>query len=738
SSNLAAPNSRRPPPHQSTLGPVPPTPADWIEGQENSRSHTPAEATQADTNSRPISQCEGGDTAVPTSSTGSSSLQRTRARRDPSAGGIRERRSESRAAQQRNADSANLTETSNNPYARDMETAAAGSTGAKPADLVLPSPGGLTRKRTVKRGTPTSSSSQASPADGPGGSGRKVSYSSARVSPAELRINTRRVTSPDNAATPPFSPTTDATERTCQTKAMSSPVPPKALPTPPQRSSDDYLSTRLNVVSSERPISHILHTPNEVKSMVPPLQPLRSSAHISNLQSGKDALDRDAFATASTERHRDFILKESTAANDQDRLELFAQFIVTESRLRRDRYSAAFDAMAGDLLDLTRDLWKSYSQGRQSTTQTCTLKSSKETAIQQTPTVDSSAESITTASSPAVSVVNYTPRAEPESPSSVSSQEQGRGEHQMWDKFKPSLSPIPSMAMSTVPDTAEEDSRGRAPSRWWESDTGSQGRTQTIERSKRESKYMGVPKEAREQLQWGSVRSSPQGGTPKAVLQTAVYNQDEYPSEKAGWHEEEGSSRTPQYPYWNHSAPATPDPYKLDVSRLITLPPPYPRHYPAVNNNHPDLASIRQNHRLLADLFDVTSLRDSFIATLTRLRAQHQRGSRNRRSIFHRSIQDEVNAGIMTFSEAAAAEITFEDREAKHSLDAVQHEFDTFQSDIITPLHALLSERITRATATIDQLRSGLSTTANDRSPNQPQEEGDERPELLEKLTLLK
>jgi len=92
----------------------------------------------------------------------------------------------------------------------------------------------------------------------------------------------------------------------------------------------------------------------------------------------------------------------------------------------------------------------------------------------------------------------------------------------------------------------------------------------------------------------------------------------------------------------------------------------------------------------------------------------------------------------MTFSEAASAETTFESREAKRSLDIIQQEFDTFQADIMIPLHALLSERIVKASAAIEQLRSGLCTTANDRSPNQPQEEGDERPELLEKLTLLK
>jgi hypothetical protein len=92
----------------------------------------------------------------------------------------------------------------------------------------------------------------------------------------------------------------------------------------------------------------------------------------------------------------------------------------------------------------------------------------------------------------------------------------------------------------------------------------------------------------------------------------------------------------------------------------------------------------------------------------------------------------------MSYAEAANAEADFEAREAKRSQELVQGEFDAFQKEVASPLHALLSERITKATASIDHLRSSLFNDARESNPNQTQEEGDEQPELLEKLTLLK
>ena len=102
------------------------------------------------------------------------------------------------------------------------------------------------------------------------------------------------------------------------------------------------------------------------------------------------------------------------------------------------------------------------------------------------------------------------------------------------------------------------------------------------------------------------------------------------------------------------------------------------------------------------------------------------------------NIQEQLELGQMTYATAAEAEAQFNDNEAVISQQTIQREFDAFQPEVMSPLHAMLSERITKATATIAQLQIGLASSAEDPSKNQPQEEGDELPEVLEKLNLLK
>ncbi|KAK8165070.1 hypothetical protein BKA80DRAFT_218564 [Phyllosticta citrichinensis] len=310
----------------------------------------------------------------------------------------------------------------------------------------------------------------------------------------------------------------------------------------------------------DRPLSHILHTPND-----------------DSLGSGRPT-DQDMFATAALERHRSFIEREIAAATDQERLELFADFIVNESRLRRDRYSGAFDAMASDILDLTRDMWRSYktpSTGRRSTT-------------------------------PNMSLDRPTERKDSVS-SSVSESH---------------------MAMSTVPD--EENSRGRSASRWWEGSADDSNGNDRIklERSKRESKYMGLE--------------------------------------------------------------------------------------------------------------DAKHIKENYTTTGGSLRERGLQGERSRRAELREEISAKVRAGEITFAEAAKAEAEFEVTEAQITQRRVQQEFDMFQKDVMTPLHALLSERVRKATACIEHVRSGLCNDAQMASPNQSLEEGDNQPEILEKLTLLK
>jgi hypothetical protein len=92
----------------------------------------------------------------------------------------------------------------------------------------------------------------------------------------------------------------------------------------------------------------------------------------------------------------------------------------------------------------------------------------------------------------------------------------------------------------------------------------------------------------------------------------------------------------------------------------------------------------------------------------------------------------------MSFAEAAKAEADFEGREHQRAQDVVQWIFDSYQAEVANPLHAMLCERITKATASMEHLKGRLCSEAQEPNPNQTQEEGDEKPELLEMLTLHK
>lgn len=102
-----------------------------------------------------------------------------------------------------------------------------------------------------------------------------------------------------------------------------------------------------------------------------------------------------------------------------------------------------------------------------------------------------------------------------------------RPESAWWNNYQPCLSPIASLSMSND----EMSSRGRAPSRWWESKTGSssEGGERRIQRTKRESKYMGLPREA---MQWDQER------TPSKLDDAgANYTGSRYPTVQTSIHQ---------------------------------------------------------------------------------------------------------------------------------------------------------------------------------------------------------
>lgn len=484
--------------------------------------------------------------------------------------------------------------------------------------------------------------------------------------------------------------------------------------------------------SSDRPISHLLHTPNEDNTaMHAPLSPSRPNSSAS----AKAPSKLDGFALQAIERHRAFVEKEAAVASDEERLELFAKFLVHESRLRRDRYTTAYNAMAGDIVDLTRDMWRPYATRSRRAITPSTSMSSFDPTVPSWATDSQPTSAHGQMPGSASSLGDFTPGTDTGSMGELGENFE-RSENRQWqESFKPSLSPIPSMAVSTVPD--ENDSRGRSASRWWEageSGAGSIGKPDRIEKSRRETKYMGINPAV---LQ-ASAQPNPEP-SPGASSHSFTYGQDEYPPEKVGWHEGPDLDTPMQTPYRvpEHSV-STPGIEPLDVSRLVTLPPPYPRHHPAVNNSHPSLNDLRGEHRFLADQSEIQKIKDAYLDQDFALTHEQQEAEKKRRSKLRLDIQSKIADGSMSFADAAQAEADFDKEEAERGKASARANFDVFETSVSHPLNTILTERLKRASKCIQQLRAELERGHQFTNPNQAQEEGDEHPERLEKLTLLK
>ncbi|KAH6843190.1 hypothetical protein B0I37DRAFT_393492 [Chaetomium sp. MPI-CAGE-AT-0009] len=659
---IVSPPTRRPPPGGiAALGPVPPTPANWRDGD-----NMPGPGSVAIEPPNTVAVHAGAEVASPespvtspppeSSSSGSPAggLTRSPAVRGDKAQTLLERRSESRTR---------------------------GTTRGSIDAPAKPQPLSDIRRLTISRGTPRTGRAGDTPRTGESMESGQESRTPRADGSAQVLSGqvTPTMMSPSAGKQP---------ERHV--------LAPKALPTPPtgSRSSSSHRGMNTGPLSAPQSPSPLL------------------TKHVVVTQS------TEQFARGTIERFAAFARNEATAQNDAERVRLFAEFFVSESRIRRERYGAAIGAMGSEILDLTRDLFRPMPARREST------NSVTSGTVELTP---QSSEPRSHRGSIGSALGGNTPTSsQPAQPSPSPSANQN------WQSsnFMPSLSPILSMSVSDALD--EEDSRGRPASRWWEADsTGAPGGR--IERSKRESKYMGVPKEAREALQWiDEPQPSPGAGSSK---------RGSYPPEKSGWHDQDPVT-TPQAfsrsSYASSSTPATPNPEHLDVSRLVTLPPPYPRHHPAVNNNHPELAETRSEVRVISDMTEIDGIKEVFKLTSAKLRAEAGETEKKRRQALRQHLQQQISSGAMGYAEAAAAEADAKTEEQNHLKELEKKDFDEFQAAVVMPVNEILQTRINGATNLFQSLRSRLFDETRESNPNLPQEEGDEQPELLEKLTLLK
>lgn len=683
------PRARPPPVLGASLDSIPPTPAGWVdEANAASRQRENKVPLMIDTSESSLSRRAHDAKPKDPSNTSqkqdsNSGLFRSPAIRDPNAKGIRERRTERRNRQsQTDFEDFSVVSTTSNPWADALDQ-------VKPLNLVLAgSSGGSESDRPQSSNRITPRSGQSLGSDGqlasrprPPSTGlfsNGSSYSTPR--PEETAPEPPR----GYAETPPFSANGESPAPSIAKVTQA--VPPKSLPTPPLQSAQDSRPSSAVASESSHLVSYIHQSPDDC---VPAALPLSRRGSTKEERSLGSIVSQDAdFVQDTVQRYMAFIKKESSAANDSEALKAFADFIISESQLRRERYAKTFESRAFDAEGVRRKLFEVPQK---------TMGEPESTSV-----------------SPREIAVVDTPQSRPESA--------------WWSNYKPCLSPIASLSMSND----EMSSRGRAPSRWWESKTSSSGEggEKRVQRSRRESKYMGLPLESIQ-----GEEQTPSG--EEATGQHANYGPGEYPPEKVGWHEE---GNLPAHPSTmeHNTVELLHGIQKMDVSRLITLPPPYPRRHPAVNNSHPDLVIYRTTVRSISDLSEIKATRQRHKSEMERLTQEHQQRVQDRHRQFKTNIQSQIQEGSVTFAEAAEAEAALIVEENNLERELAKRDLVVHQETVMKPMHAVLNERILQATACIDGLSSRLSDDARCETPDQTQEEGDEKPELLEKLTQLK
>lgn len=496
--------------------------------------------------------------------------------------------------------------------------------------------------------------------------------------------------------TAPFSPENRMIRRKPVKFITPSPVteePPKQLPTPPPAEH-----------ARARPVSHLLHLPN----MAPANAKLQPA-----LLKEEEAID--GFYVSAAERHRKLIRSEAAAQSDEKRVKMWVDFVVGECRLREERYPGAVKKMK---VGIMAQLAKAFSTPERPTQEL----------------------------SPISPVLRGMDSEDVEMGNSEEANRNNRPDSQWWGQYVNNStfdnSNSPAALEARVRD--EESSRGRTSSRWWEASIEGGSRADSDHFAVR-SDGMGD-----EELGYGRNRYP---RAPRASLReiaehaTSSRNPGDYMNSLAYPPDRKYSrSRSRPAASRTRSTPARPVKTSLDIAPLLTLLPPFPPEYPAVNNAHPQLAVFRNLVRTLNDLSVVNTVKSSFNAASTARKEALAIEALKRRNQHSEYIQQLYattgnNSGNgpskrFSFGQLESLNSDFQAREDLLSEESLKSEFDLFQSDVVDVTHSELRERITAASAAYSDLLKAIKFSAD--APRGGQEEGHEVPELLEKLTCLK
>lgn len=136
---------------------------------------------------------------------------------------------------------------------------------------------------------------------------------------------------------------------------------------------------------------------------------------------------------------------------------------------------------------------------------------------------------------------------------------------------------------------------------------------------------------------------------------------------------------------------------------------------------------------------EIQTTKERFQQETQKARHEAIQAASTRQKSLRANLHQEISSGNMSYAEAAAIEADTQATENAKAKELEKQEFERFQTCVVMPVNELLTSRIAQATTLFDSLRSRLFVeTQQAPDPNMPQEEGDEQPELLEKLTLLK
>lgn len=508
-------------------------------------------------------------------------------------------------------------------------------------------------------------------------------------------IDFDRETTPQPRGTPPFSPESRMIKRKPVKFTSPSPVteePPKQLPTPPPAEG-----------GRSRPVSHLLHLPN--------MSPLNMKLQAPLME---DEETMDGFYVAALERHRKVIRAESAAVSDEKRVKVWLDFVVGECRLREERYPGACKKMKAAIMAQLATAFQ----------------------VPEGPTQE-------------LSPISPVQRGLDEDVEMGNSEEASRRrpDSQWWGQY------INGSAMGGNREAAlearirdEESSRGRTSSRWWEA---------SIEGGSRaDSDHFAVRSDGMGDEEFGFNRNrysrAPRASlreiaehvtTPRNSMHPADYvGSSAYPPDR-----KYSRSRSRPAASRTRSIPARHVKTSLDIAPLLTLLPPYPRQYPAVNNAHPQLAVFRNLVRTLNDLTTVNAVKRDFNAASTARKeafAIEALKRRNQHSEYIQQLYTTRNGNgngpskRFSFDQLESLNSDFQAREDNLSEEALKSEFDLFQSQVVDVAHSDLQERIVAASAAYSDLVKEIKSSAD--APRGGQEEGDEVPEILEKLTCLK